>query len=46
MSVLFEVYYEPPSDKERETKITGCVLKKGARLDYRESQPVTEIGSK
>jgi len=45
MSVMFEVFYKPPSDKEREAKITGFVLKTGGRLDYRESPPDTEIGS-
>jgi hypothetical protein len=42
----FEVNYKPPSDKEREAKITGFVLKKGGRVDYWESPPITEIASK
>ena len=37
--------YKSPSDKARETKITGVVLKKGGRLDYRENPPDWEIGS-
>ena len=45
MSVMFEVYYKPPPDEEREAKITGFVLKKGVRLDYRETPPDTETGS-
>ena len=45
MSLMFEVYYKPPSDKEREAKIAGFVLKKVGRLDYRESPPVAEIGA-
>jgi len=42
---MFEVYYNPPPDEEREAKITGLVLKKGGRLDYREGPPDTNIGS-
>jgi hypothetical protein len=45
MPVMFEVYYTSPPDKDREAKITGFVLKKGGRLDYRESPPATETGS-
>jgi hypothetical protein len=45
MSVIFEVYYKSPPDDEREENITGLVIKRGGRLDYRESPSGEEIGS-
>jgi hypothetical protein len=44
MSVMFEVYYQSPPDEEKEAKITGFVLEKGGRLDFREGPLTTENG--
>ena len=37
MSFMFEVYYRPPENPNREAFLTERVSKLGGRLDYRES---------
>jgi len=34
---MFEVYYKPPSDPDREARLLQIVVAAGGRLDYRES---------
>jgi len=36
VSYMFEVYYQPPVDPEKETALLERVAKLGGRLDYRE----------
>jgi hypothetical protein len=36
MSFMFEVYYRPPADPEKEAALTARVSNLGGRLDYRE----------
>jgi len=36
MSIMFEVYYRPPEDSNREAKITERVSRLGGRLSFRE----------
>jgi hypothetical protein len=31
---MFEVYYRPPRDREREKRMTEVVVKRGGRLDF------------
>lgn len=39
MSFLFEIYYHPPADPEKETAVTERVVALGGRLDFREETP-------
>lgn len=38
MTVMFEVYYKPPSDISREAAMTEQVPQHGGRLSYREPE--------
>ncbi len=37
MSFMFEVYYRPPEDPQKETALTARVSNLGGRLSYREA---------
>jgi hypothetical protein len=43
MSYMFEVYYKPPPDPNKESVLTQRVVSLGGRLDFREDP--TEQGS-
>lgn len=44
MTYMFEVYYRPPTDPERETLLTRQVAELGGRLDYRDdATPYTGV---
>lgn len=37
MSFMFEVYYRPPADPQKETALTARIASLGGRLSYREA---------
>jgi hypothetical protein len=41
MTFMFEVYYRPPEDADREARISSLVNAAGGRLDFREPAPET-----
>ena len=45
MSYMFEVYYPPPADLSRESKLVERVSSLGGRLDYRETPGAGEPGA-
>ena len=45
MSFMFEVYYQPPADPDKEKALTQRVAALGGRLDYREPSQSEANGS-
>jgi hypothetical protein len=43
MSVMFEVYYQPPRDLERETRISEAAARWGGRLTFVEEPSETDV---
>lgn len=45
MSFMFEIYYRPPADPQREAALTARVSDLGGRLSYREAPDEDGRGS-